>query len=464
MENKLILFTRYPAAGKCKTRLIPALGPEGAARLHRRLSEEMLARMRVFAQTGEMSLEIRFAGGSRAEMTGWLGPEISCRPQEGEDIGARLAQAFSRAFAEGAEKVVIVGADCPGLSPEILGNAFAALNGHDLVLGPARDGGYYLVGLARPAPELFAGIPWGEDGVLAASLARAAGLNLSHQLLAPLSDLDRPEDLDCLADSFPAGLCPVREGEEPVISVIIPALNEEAEIAHAVAAIAGEPGVEVIVSDGGSRDRTAIMAMAAGARLVPSPPGRGGQQNAGARKARGRILLFLHVDTRLPENFSAQIIAALTQPEVTAGAFRFAVEAGGRRFRLLEALVNWRAELWQLPYGDQALFMTAARFAAIGGFKEIPLCEDLELVLRLGKLGRIAMLANPATTSARRWQRLGFFRTAIINQLILLGFLCRIAPERLARWYGLFQGSKSRGFGDKMAAQIVVGDKGKEKI
>ena len=204
----------------------------------------------------------------------------------------------------------------------------------------------------------------------------------------------------------------------------------------AMSGLVGQPGVEVIVADGGSQDRTVAVATTAGARVIRAPLGRGSQQNAGARAAQGQVLLFLHADTKLPEGFAAHIRETLAQPGIVAGAFRFAIGAEGWRFRVLEHCANWRAGWLGLPYGDQALFLPAARFQAMGGFREVALLEDLELVLRLRKMGHLALLASPALTSPRRWQRLGIVRTTVVNQLILLGFFCRLNPGRLTRWYG----------------------------
>jgi len=220
------------------------------------------------------------------------------------------------------------------------------------------------------------------------------------------------------------------------ISIVIPTLNEAGCIGTTVAALVEQPGVEVIVADGGSKDQTAALAAAAGAAVIAAPLGRGRQQNAGARAAQGKVLLFLHADTRLPDGFAAQIREALDQPGIVAGAFRFAIAAAGWRFRLLELCTNWRAAWLRLPYGDQALFLPASRFWEMGGFREIALLEDVDLVRRLRKTGRIALLKKPALTSARRWQRLGVVRTTVMNQLILLGFHCGMNPERLALWYG----------------------------
>ncbi len=197
---KLVLFTRYPRPGESKTRLIPRLGPEGAAALQRRLTEATVARMRLFLDGTPISGEIRFADGDRAGMEEWLGRSLPCLPQEGDSLGERLLAAFAAAFAGGARRVVLIGADCPGLSARILGEAFAALAENDLVLGPAADGGYYLIGLASPQPELFRAIPWGSSQVLAKTLYRAKALSLATRILEELADVDRPEDLRYFRD------------------------------------------------------------------------------------------------------------------------------------------------------------------------------------------------------------------------------------------------------------------------
>jgi len=200
LAEKLIIFTRFPRPGTTKTRLIPALGAAGAAELQRRLSELTVQRGRELAARRGAVLEICHAGGDAARVGAWLGPDLLTAPQGAGDLGERLAQAFARAWQQGCERVVLVGADCPALSLTILQSAFAALADHDLVLGPAVDGGYYLIGLARPAPELFQEQPWGESSLLTLTLVSAARLGLSWQLLEELADVDRPQDLHCLGD------------------------------------------------------------------------------------------------------------------------------------------------------------------------------------------------------------------------------------------------------------------------
>ncbi len=194
-QARLILFTRYPRPGRTKTRLIPALGAQGAAALQQRMSEAIIAQMAQFAAQYPVNLEIRYADGNQQAVEAWLSSDIPCLDQGEGDLSDRLRRAFAQAFSQGSRQVVVIGADCPHLTPALFAQAFAALESRELVLGPAMDGGYYLIGLNRLAPALFAEIPWGSEEVLAATLKQAQDLNLSTHLLEPLADVDRPEDL-----------------------------------------------------------------------------------------------------------------------------------------------------------------------------------------------------------------------------------------------------------------------------
>jgi rSAM/selenodomain-associated transferase 1 len=188
----LILYTRFPAPGTSKTRLVPALGAQGAAGLHRRLTEHTLHQADLFCLRHGVSLEIHFAGGDQEAMRQWLGSH-TFKPQSTGSLGERMAQTFQQAFTAGAAQAVIIGTDCPGLTAEILVQAFSTLRTSDLVLGPAMDGGYYLIGLTKPRPSLFSEIDWGTPSVLKQTLAKAHALTISQ--LPPLHDIDRPEDL-----------------------------------------------------------------------------------------------------------------------------------------------------------------------------------------------------------------------------------------------------------------------------
>ena len=430
IAERIILFTRYPEPGRAKTRLIPALGAKGAAALQQRMTEQTLDRIKLLAKTRTLSGEIRYEGGDRIRIEEWLGNDHPCLEQGPGDLGAKMARAFGAAFGAGAGRVLVVGGDCPGLSGAIMAAALERLKEVDLVIGPARDGGYYCIGMGRALPELFIDMPWGTGKVLALTRERAKKQGLTVHLLEPLRDIDRPEDLAEM-NNHPQ----TRPGPDPVLSIIIPALNEEKLLPATLAALQYEKGVEIIVVDGQSSDRTREIAAAAGARVLVSKPGRARQMNSGAAAARGEILLFLHSDTRLPTGFSRQVCRVASDPDTAAGAFRLAIDAPGSGFRLVERLVNLRSGLLKLPYGDQALFLRRAVFEQEGGFPGLEMMEDFELVRRLRRRGRIAILPIRALTSARSWQRLGIVRTTLRNQLIIAGHLLGVSPGRLGRWY-----------------------------
>lgn len=224
--------------------------------------------------------------------------------------------------------------------------------------------------------------------------------------------------------------------EQPLISVIIPTLNEAAHLPRTLGALAGAGGVEVIVVDGGSQDGSLAIAQAAGATTLVAGGGRGAQMNQGAVQARGELLLFLHGDTLVPAGFEHWIRHCLDQPGVVAGAFDLAIDGPGWGLRWVEWGVKQRSRWLQLPYGDQGLFLRASDFRSLGGFPPLPIMEDFALVQQLRRRGRIARVPLAVLTSARRWQRLGVGRTTLINQIMVLGYSLGIPPRRLARWYG----------------------------
>lgn len=195
-SDRLIIFTRYPEAGKAKTRLIPALGAEGAAALHRQMADYTLQQVQTFQFQHSVEVEVRFAGGNQDLMQQWLGADLMYTVQGEGDLGDRMGRSFQSAFNAGAKRALIIGTDCPDLDAPLLEQAFCELQQHDLVLGPASDGGYYLIGLRRWIPQLFVDIQWSTATVLERTLAIAAELHLSVALLPVLSDVDYPTDLE----------------------------------------------------------------------------------------------------------------------------------------------------------------------------------------------------------------------------------------------------------------------------
>ena len=190
-----MIFTRYPEPGTTKTRLIPALGAAGAAQLQRQMTEHTLAQARRLQRDRRVTVEVLFAGSSHQTMQDWLGSELVYRQQSSGDLGHRMQSAFEASFIDGMARTVAIGIDCPDIDAPLLAAAFEALAHHDLAIGPAADGGYYLIGLKRLIPELFTGINWGTSEVLATTQRIAQKLGLNTFNLPLLNDVDRPEDL-----------------------------------------------------------------------------------------------------------------------------------------------------------------------------------------------------------------------------------------------------------------------------
>jgi rSAM/selenodomain-associated transferase 2 len=222
-----------------------------------------------------------------------------------------------------------------------------------------------------------------------------------------------------------------------VLSVIVPALDEAANLARLLPDLAARcPGAEVIVVDGGSADATAgVVARSPGARCLASERGRARQMNAGARAARGDALLFLHADTALPDGAAAAIAAALADPAVVGGRFDVRFSSPRWPFRMIAAFMNARSRLTRICTGDQGIFVRAAAFAALGGYPDIPLMEDVELTRRLKRLGSVACLRLRVTTSSRKWERDGILRTILLMWALRFLYSCGVGPGRLHRWY-----------------------------
>jgi uncharacterized protein len=426
-RDRLIIFGRYPLPGKTKTRLIPALGPLGAANLQRYLTEKAFYTATEFANRHKVTLECCFEGGTPPQMVRWLGSIPRLSFQYAGDLGQRMRYALFDALNDGNKRVILLGTDIPGLSTEILEQAFIALREHDIVLGPSRDGGYWLIGLKQPI-DVFQNIDWSTPKVLEQTLAKARHMGLRICLLEFLSDVDTPEDLEAWRFE--------RSIPEIFLTVVIPSLNEENHIHRAILS-ASDPDVEVIVADGGSTDGTVRKAESLGARVIHAPLGRARQQNCGAATAKGENLLFLHADTLLPENYVLQVFEILMAQGRVLGAFHFKTDFRHPLMRLVEWMTHLRAKYLRLPYGDQAIFMKKALFERAGGFPVVPIGEDLFLVRHLIKHenAQVLMAKGAAITSGRRWKRLGPLRTTWINQLMLMGMTLGISLQTLSRLY-----------------------------
>ncbi len=227
------------------------------------------------------------------------------------------------------------------------------------------------------------------------------------------------------------------------LSIIMPVLDEAAEIEAALTALAPlrARGVEVIVADGGSGDDTAAIARPLADRVVMAARGRAEEMNAGATVAKGDVLLFLHADTRLPDGADRLVLEALARSGRAWGRFDVRIDDGGV-FALISAFMNARSRLTGIATGDQAMFVSRAAFERAGGFPPIALMEDVALSAKLKRAGRPLCLAARVTTSGRRWHRQGVLRTILLMWKLRLAYFFGADPVQLARAYGYAAGDR----------------------
>jgi uncharacterized protein len=205
-DRTLIVFARAPEPGYVKTRLAAELGAAEAFSVYSRLGERVVAAVRA---GGSYSVTVAYTPpGAEPLMRRWLGASVALRPQSDGDLGERMATAVADAFSADAERVVVIGTDCPDVTADVVEEAFTRLDAADVVLGPASDGGYYLIGMSRPHRALFDGVPWSSADTLHATLERARASGLSVALLDERRDIDTAED-------WRAWLASVRQASDP---------------------------------------------------------------------------------------------------------------------------------------------------------------------------------------------------------------------------------------------------------
>ena len=199
-QKEIIIFTRYPEPGTTKTRLIPALGAKGAARVQKRMTELIIKAVRMSSKELLPILSVYFTGASHQQMIDWLGPDLSYHIQKGKDLGEKMMHAFQEAIDRGAKQIVLIGSDCPDIDDYLIATALKKLETDHLVLGPSKDGGYYLIGMNSRLPlakvsALLKDISWGTHDVIQKTLSLASQNGVKVSILKELHDIDLPRDL-----------------------------------------------------------------------------------------------------------------------------------------------------------------------------------------------------------------------------------------------------------------------------
>jgi rSAM/selenodomain-associated transferase 2 len=218
-----------------------------------------------------------------------------------------------------------------------------------------------------------------------------------------------------------------------LISLIIPVYRDASALARTLADVERSQAQTIVCATADDASLAPLRLAHPGAVWVMAPRGRARQMNAGAAVARGEWLVFLHADTRLPPGWNDAIDAAAREPQVNAGCFRFALDSESPIARILELGVRARVALFGLPYGDQAIFVRREAFEALGGYADVPIMEDVDLVRRLRRRGRLFRSPLPAITSARRWERDGWLRRTALHLVLILLYFCGVSPLRLVR-------------------------------
>jgi rSAM/selenodomain-associated transferase 2 len=223
------------------------------------------------------------------------------------------------------------------------------------------------------------------------------------------------------------------------ISLIIPVFCEQAVINRTIANVRSQRGgddAEIIVVDGEADAGTLAVIRDGAARKILSEKGRGRQLNRGAAIATGDVFVFLHGDTLLPSTAFERIAGVMRDEGCVGGAFDLTIDARGIAFRVIERMASLRSRLTRIPYGDQAIFIRASYFRNLGGFREIPIMEDVDLMQRLKRDGKRIVISREAVlTSARRWEEEGPVFATLRNWLLMVLYLCGVAPERFVRFY-----------------------------
>lgn len=219
------------------------------------------------------------------------------------------------------------------------------------------------------------------------------------------------------------------------VSIIVPVLNEENGLSVLLPSLANQENAEVIVSIGECKDGSLDLANRFCSKVISTNSGRANQMNEGAKAASGQILLFLHADSRISKNVAGKIAEVCRRPGVIGGALRLRIDSPRFSLRLIGWGANQRARYLNLPYGDQGIFIRKEVFEEIGRYPETPFMEDLQLVRKMARRGKLVILDEEILTSARRWEKYGVFRTTGTNLLLVSLYFLGFAPATLKRWY-----------------------------
>lgn len=354
-------------------------------------------------------------------------------------LGQKMAAAVRDLFERGYEQVVLVGTDVADLMVSDLRDAFRSLNKRVAVLGPAQDGGFYLIGLTFPVEAIFNFDSWSNSFIFERTLKCLDDSGLDVKILSERRDVDQRRDLAYIEDQSFFKDC---------ISIIIPFSGRVIQLAPLIDSLEAQlwPGDEIIIVKGHGLPEWVTEDITPYTRLVLAPRGRGIQLNTGARLGEGDLFWFLHADTEPPPNFGYHIRKLSRASDTALGCFELNYGSSRPSLELVARCANLRTRYLKLPYGDQGLFCHREIFEKAGGFKKQFLFEDVDFVRACKRLGRIMVIPQPVRSSPRRYLMKGILRTLCTNHLLLLLYYLGVSDRRL---YSLYYGGDCvKGQGD----------------
>ena len=434
-RKALIVFLKYPEAGRVKTRLGREIGLEKAMNLYQKLLRRTLGIASDFKSSqdnqDDLDIFLFFSPPERkAELTkGYPGP-WEFTPQADGHLGERMGLAFRDLFCKGYEQIVLVGSDVADLTVSDMTEAFGLLKEKEVVLGPAKDGGFYLIGLVFPFEKIFQFDSWSTSSIFKRTLQCLDNADLTVGTLSERKDIDQAEDLVYIKD---------QSLFTDQISIIIPFMGRVSRLASLIDSLEAQlwPGDEIIIVKGGSFSEKRIEDITPKTRLVPGPRGRGIQLSHGARLGEGKLFWFLHADVVPPTNFGYHIRKLSQTADAVLGCFKLDYGASRFSLRMVAGYANLRTRYLRLPYGDQGLFCSREVFEKVGGFTKQFLFEDVDLVRACKKLGKIMIIPQPLYSSPQRYLMGGILRTSFKNQFLMLFYLLGMNDRRL---YSLYYG------------------------
>lgn len=437
MKRALIIFTRVPIAGKTKTRMMPDLSPDKAAEFHScvlkdmeeefsNLNADIFIYFKKDVKDVTTALEDIFPGKKLCE-------------QNGTDLFDSMNNAFEDLINRGYEKIVLIGSDVPEILKSDVEEAFRLLEEKDVVFGPSKDGGYYLVAMKKANREVFNIKTKDGSDVLKVSIHNVKKESLRFSLIREIKDMDTYNDLKTLFSgrlNLKAEHCKNFLAENIKISIVIPIYKEGENLKRLISDIKKyAPEAEIIVAYTDEDKDIAESLKIGGVKKVKAPKGRGIQQNEGAMAAEGEIILFLHSDTVLYRNFMSDIRNAVKN--YRTGCFKIAFDDKSLIMKICAFMSNIRAKKG-IMFGDQAIFIDRELFNGIGGFKERYLMEDLRLSLDLKEREiENCVIDNTVISSARRFRGsiLHKIKTFILMRRLRRLYLDGVSSEKLCEMY-----------------------------